>query len=389
MQVSETKARLLHPAAQPLPSVAIVSTFPPTACGLATFASALAKGLTRVGVERIGVVRSTPEPALPWDELVLSALKPGSPKSVALAARCLDEFDCVLMQHEFGIYGGDSGEEILDLLSLVTSPVTTTLHTVPLNPTDKQRHVLESVVQMSAAVVTMTHTARERLASLYDIDEEKVSVIPHGAAFLPPPSRESTEYFDLLTWGLLGPGKGIEWVIDALGLLSRSHPHIRYTVAGTTHPKVFARDGDAYRNSLMQRARDNGVSAQVLFDSKYRSVPDLISLAHRASLVVLPYDSIDQITSGVLVDAIAAGKPVIATEFPHAIELVGQGCGVVVPHADPRAIANAVAEIIDHPDSLRKMEARALEIGLEHDWVAIAAAYCHLGGQLSAVAKAS
>jgi glycosyltransferase involved in cell wall biosynthesis len=388
-QASETRARQLHPAAAPLPSVALVSTFPPTACGLATFASALAKGLKEVGVERIGVVRSTSESALPWDELMLSALKPGSPKSVVLAARCLDEFDCVLMQHEFGIYGGDNGEEVLDLLSLTTSPVITTLHTVPLNPSEKQRHVLESVVQMSSGVVTMTDTARERLASLYDVDEEKVTVIPHGAAFLPPPLRTETEYFDLLTWGLLGPGKGIEWVIDALGLLSRSHPHVRYTVAGTTHPKVFTRDGDAYRNSLMQRARDNGVSAQVLFDSKYRSVPDLISLAHRASLVVLPYDSIDQITSGVLVDAIAAGKPVIATEFPHAIELVGRGCGVVVPHADPRAIANAISHVVDHPENLREMEERTLEIGIEHDWKAVAASYCHLGGQLSAMARAS
>lgn len=387
--INETMARRLHPASLSLPTMAIMSTFPPTPCGLATFASALAKGLARVGVERIGVVRSTPEAALPWDDMVLSVLKPGSSKSVALAARCLDEFDCALVQHEFGIYGGDCGEEVLDVICATTTPVITTLHTVPLNPIAKQRHVLESVTQMSSAVVTMTHTAKERLASLYDIDEEKVSVIPHGASFAPAPPKTDCDRFDLLTWGLLGPGKGIEWVIDAIGMLARSHPHIRYTVAGTTHPKVFERDGDAYRNSLMQRAHTNGVSSQVLFDSKYRSVPDLIDLAHRASLVVLPYDSIDQITSGVLVDAIAAGKPVIATEFPHAIELVGRGCGVVVPHANPEAIAESVATLIDRPGELRMMEEQALEVGQEHDWATIAAAYCQLGDQLSRVAQAS
>jgi len=381
--------RLLHPAARPLPSVAIVSTFPPTACGLATFASALARGLSKVGVERIGVVRSTPEPALPWDEAVLSVLKPGSPRSVKVAAGCLNEFDAVLLQHEFGIYGGDCGEEVLDLISETTSPVITTLHTVPLNPTAAQHHVLESVVQMSTAVVTMTHTARERLAALYDVDEEKVHVIPHGATVVPALPRKPSAHFDLLTWGLLGPGKGIEWVVDAVGLLAPVHPHVRYTVAGTTHPKVFERDGDAYRNSLMERARNNGVSSQVLFDSKYRSVDDLIDLAHRSSLVVLPYDSIDQITSGVLVDAVAAGRPVIATEFPHAIELTGRGCGVVVPHANPEAIADAVAGLIDHPETLRAMEECAEEIGQEHDWATIATAYCQLGGQLSAVAQAS
>lgn len=386
---SESLARALHPSARPLPSMAIVSTFPPTACGLATFASALADGLDRIGVGRTGVVRSTSESALPFDERVLSVLKPGSPKSMNLAASCLDDFDFALVQHEYGIYGGDCGEEVLDLISRTSTPVITTLHTVPLAPSEKQRQVLESIVQMSAAVVTMTHTARERLVSLYDVDEEKLNVIAHGARFVPAPPRRSTDQFDLLTWGLLGPGKGIEWVVDAMGLLSRSHPHLRYTVAGTTHPKVFERDGDAYRNSLMKRARDNGVSSQVLFDSKYRSVDELVALAHRAAVVVLPYDSIDQITSGVLVDAVAAGKPVIATEFPHAIELVGRGCGVVVPHADPAALANAIQMLADYPDTLHSMEQRAHVIGQEHDWTTIAAAYCQLGDQLSTVARAS
>ena len=389
MRPSETLARVLHPAARPLPSVAIVSTYPPTACGLATFASALADGLERIGVRRIGVVRSTTESALPFDDRVLSVLKPGSNQSMSLAASCLDEFDYALIQHEYGIYGGDSGEEVLELISRTSTPVITTLHTVPLTPNDKQRHILESIVQMSAAVVTMTHTARERLVSLYEVDENKVTVIAHGARFVPSPPRNSSSHFDLLTWGLLGPGKGIEWVVDAMGLLSHTHPHVRYTVAGTTHPKVFERDGNAYRNSLMQRARENGVSSQVLFDSKYRTVDDLIDLAHRSSLVVLPYDSIDQITSGVLVDAVAAGKPVIATEFPHAIELVGRGCGVVVPHADPAALANAIQMLVDYPDVLRGMEKQAHAIGQEHDWTSIAAAYCQLGNQSSTVARAS
>ena len=386
---TEALARVLHPAARPLPSVAIVSTFPPTACGLATFASALADGLERIGVGRIGVVRSTTETALPFDERVLSVLRPESPRSLSLAASCLDDFDIALVQHEYGIYGGDNGDEVLDLISRTSTPVVTTLHTVPLAPTEKQRHVLESIVQMSAAVVTMTLTARERLLSLYDVDEHKVTVIPHGARFVTPPPARSTDQFNLLTWGLLGPGKGIEWVVDAMGLLAQTHPHVRYTVAGTTHPKVFERDGDGYRNSLMQRARDNGVSSQVLFDSKYRSVDDLIDLAHRASIVVLPYDSIDQITSGVLVDAVAAGKPVVATEFPHAIELVGRGCGLLVPHADPAALANAIQMLTDYPDTLRSMEQQAIAIGQEHDWKNVAAAYCQLGDQLSTVAQAS
>lgn len=373
-----SRSQAVHPSRFVPPSVGIVSTFPPTPCGLATFASALATGLRDVGVDRLGVVRSTTEETLPWDEHVVSILRPGNPRSRLTAARALNEYDCVLVQHEYGIFGGESGEEVLDLLADLAVPVIPTLHTVPLTPSPSQRRVLESLVNMGAASVTMTEAARSRLVGGYDVDPDKVTVIPHGATIVQRTTEPAMDTFTLLTWGLLGPGKGVEWVIDAMATIADDLPHVRYVVAGQTHPKVFEREGDRYRNMLMDRAVQRGVADRVIFDSKYRALDDLGALVARSSMVVLPYDSTDQITSGVLVDALAAGRPVISTEFPHAVELVGDGPGVLVPHRNPDALASAIRHVVTHPDDFSRMEERAETIGLLHDWRSVAASYCSL-----------
>jgi glycosyltransferase involved in cell wall biosynthesis len=157
---------------------------------------------------------------------------------------------------------------------------------------------------------------------------------------------------------------------------------LRYTVAGATHPKVFARDGDAYRLSLQRETWSAGVAGDVHFDDTYRDVPDLMRLVAASTVVVLPYDSRDQATSGVLVDAIAAGRPVIATAFPHAVELLAGGAGIVVPHANPVAIATAVRSIVSDPDHLASLTARARELAPTLTWHAVAARYRDLFDEL-------
>lgn len=387
--LTASRSLTLHPSRFRPASLGLVSTFPPTPCGLATFASALATGLGAAGVDRLGVVRSTTDETLPWDDRVVSILRPGSPASRSTAARALNEFDAALVQHEYGIYGGESGGEILDLLADLAVPSIITLHTVPTAPTDPQRHVLETLVNMGTRAVTMTEAARQRLVGYYDVDPDKVVVIPHGATIVHRDGGPSTDGFTLLTWGLLGPGKGIEWVIDAMGLIADEFPHVRYVVAGQTHPKVFEREGDRYREMLMDRAQHHGVADRVLFDSKYRTLEDLGMLVANSSTVVLPYDSTDQITSGVLVDALAAGRPVIATEFPHAAELVGNGTGLLVPHRSPEALASAIRHVVSNQSDLRAMEARARMVGLQHDWRVVAADYCALVESIVAKAEAS
>jgi glycosyltransferase involved in cell wall biosynthesis len=186
----------------------------------------------------------------------------------------------------------------------------------------------------------------------------------------------------LLTWGLLGPGKGIEWAIDALALLKNLNPHAVYRIAGDTHPKVAALEGESYREMLARRALGRGVSDNVQFDAGYRDLPALAELISEASIVVLPYDSPDQVTSGVLVDAIAAGRPVVATAFPHAIELLSSGAGIVVPRRDPVALANALRTILSNPRLAESMAAEARRLAPSLAWSSVAARYATLGEKL-------
>jgi glycosyltransferase involved in cell wall biosynthesis len=240
------------------------------------------------------------------------------------------------MQHEYGIYGGADGSEILHLLDQVRVPRVVVLHTVLTDPTAHQRQILESVIAKADAVVAMTMTARERLAAGYAVDMAKVSIIAHGAPVLETAVAEPTfrtGQFTVLTWGLLGPGKGIEWGIEAMAMLRDLAPMPRYTVAGQTHPKVLLHEGDAYRDRLHEQVRQADLGSMVTFDDYYRNTSALASLVRSADVVLLPYDSTEQVTSGVLIEAVAAGKPVVATQFPHAREMLAASWSDSPPHS--------------------------------------------------------
>jgi glycosyltransferase involved in cell wall biosynthesis len=183
---------------------------------------------------------------------------------------------------------------------------------------------------------------------------------------------------------LLGEGKGIEWAIDAMAQLKDVRPRPRYLIAGRTHPKVAALEGERYRDMLIRRSWATGVAASVTFDDSYRDVPSLTRLIQRAAVVVLPYDSRDQVTSGVLVDAIAAGRPVVATAFPHAVELLSSGAGLVVPHENPAALAHALRRVLTEPDLSADMTEEAERLAPQLGWQAVARRYAHLAAQVVA-----
>ncbi len=381
-------------------SIALVGTYPPTQCGLATFtrSSAMAMSQNR----KVGVVELLDAPGGNPAAMVVGSWIRGDRQSMLAAAETLGTFDAVVLEHEFGIYGGPDGEEVLDLVEALRVPLVSVIHTVLEQPSSHQRFILERLTQRSDSVVTLTETARRRLLRSISIDRSKVVVIPHGAhevrsrystfargsvSFLEilKPSDElgNLEIADslkspkngsmiwdssnlpfanlvwpdnprpkndrpqtLLTWGLLGPGKGLEHAIDALGLLKDMSQPPHYWIVGQTHPKVREASGEAYRESLVKRAVAAGVDHLVTFFDGYRDLTALHDLVAQADLVVLPYESREQVTSGVLVEAIAAGLPVVATDFPHARELLSQGCGLVVEHDDPAAMAAAIREIL-------------------------------------------
>jgi len=242
-------------------------------------------------------------------------------------------------------------------------------------------------------VVVMTDTARQRLLAGFGVDDEKVIVIPHGAA-TPPVSTFTDEVAAgthrvdhrprLLTWGLLGPGKGIEWAIDAFAELDDLDPAPTYVIAGATHPKVREQAGESYREMLVERAERSGSASSVSFDDSYRDLESLTDLIRSADLVVLPYDSDDQVTSGVLVDAIAAGCPVVSTAFPHAVELLASGAGIVVPQRDASALAAAIRTVLTDADRAEAMAVEARRLAPELSWEAVARRYDALGTLLLA-----
>lgn len=366
----------LEPAGAPVRTFGLLSTFPPTPCGIATFAAALASALTAQGAS-VSVVRCGPSPALE-DPVVTVALVDGSPEQLESAAAALNATDVAIVQHEYGLYDGPDGESVLALMDRIDIPVVVVAHTVLAEPTPNQRRVLAGVCERARLIVVMTETARDRLIALYDLAGPKVVTIPHGAATpaAAPVVRSSVSLSPrVLTWGLLGPGKGIEWAIDAMCLLADLWPTPNYLVAGATHPKVLERSGETYRQMLVRRVEAAPRRPWVSFDDTYRDLAGLNALIQSADVVVLPYDSADQVTSGVLVDAVAAGRPVVATAFPHAIELLSTGAGIVVPQRDPAALADAIRTVITEPGAAAAMAAEARRLAPQLSWSSVARRY--------------
>ncbi|MDT5138126.1 MAG: polysaccharide biosynthesis protein PslF [Mycobacterium sp.] len=361
-------------------SFGILSTYPPTPCGLATFSAAFSKALCANGSD-VGVVRVADGSSCS-DARVVGELVNGNAASVAAASELLNESDIAIVQHEYGIYGGTDGDEVVEILDGLNIPSIVIAHTVLQDPTPHQRSVLETIAAMADQVVVMSEAARQRLYHGFDIDRRKVTTIAHGATVLKNTPVKRSGRPTLLTWGLLGPGKGIERVIEAMGSLCELRGRPRYLIAGRTHPKVLATDGEAYRDARADQARRAGVADSVHFDANYRDVSSLTTLVRSAAVVVLPYDSTDQVTSGVLVDAIASGRPVVATAFPHAVELLGSGAGIVVGHDDPDALASALRQLLTDPRLAGSMAAEARRLAPTMAWPIVANAYLVLAQRI-------
>lgn len=357
----------------------ILSTFPPTQCGLATFSSALATHLIEAGAD-VSVIRvvDSLQPPLP---LVTHQLVTGAPDEARAAAAALNACDVALVQHEYGIFGGRDGADVLDVLARVRVPVITVLHTVLAHPTPHQHEVLAKVVAASTVTVTMTEAGRQRLITGWSVDPASVTVIAHGA-------RDDRRIDDtvtpvrttptVLTWGLLGEGKGIEWALEALADLADLRPLPTYRIVGETHPKVLERNGEAYRRGLERLVDHLRLGPMVQFDARYLDVPTLQRIVRSADVVLLPYDSPDQVTSGVLTEAVVAGKPVVSTAFPHAVELLSGGAGLLVPRRDPAAIAAALRRVLTEPGLAGSMAAASRAVAPSLLWSAVAEQYVDL-----------
>lgn len=376
------------PARHRLPAhrLGLVGTFPPTRCGIASFTAALARSLADVTGRQSAVLRlvdgEDEEHVTPGVTRTLAVDRPGWSDG---AVQVLQGLDAVVIQHEFGIFGPDSGWAVTDLIRRLRPPVVTTLHTVTPHLSTRERQIIEILAAESAFMVVLSESARTLLCDQYGVDPRWVEVIPHGTDLSPAEDLyeragvEGTEGNPLLlTWGLIGPGKGLDWGLDALRIVRKSNPRARWTIAGQTHPKVLAHEGERYRRSLLTKARHLSVEDGVTFIDRYLPKHHLHSLLRSADVVVLPYDSTEQTSSGVLIEAVRAGVPVVATRFPQAVELERKGAVVTVPHRDPVALAAAVDDLVSDSVRRKEMVSAQQEVAGEADWCQVARGYLRL-----------
>ncbi len=362
-----------------VPSVGFVSTYPPTECGLATFTFALLNAMSEVrgSSSGLGVVSLIDSDAGASGPDVAYEHANGDGASLKRTIDVLNDFDVALFEHEYGIYGGPDGSEILEMVSGVDVPTIVTLHTVPTTPTPNQRMILERLVAETDQTIVMTNAAARRLRSQYGVSPEKVRVIPHGAnaALAGGGGNPGNERPVVLTWGLIGPGKGLERSIRSFVGLKGLDPAPRYIILGRTHPKVYAAHGDAYLQGLKRLVDELELGDIVEFDGRYMDIESLIEVIRGVDVILVPYDSKEQATSGVLVEAIAAGKPVVATAFPHAIEILDSGAGIVVPHDDIDAMTSALHSLLTDSKRATQMADIAGSIGSTLFWPVVARNY--------------
>ncbi len=299
-------------------------------------------------------------------------IDPNSPVSIRAAARHLDRCDVVILQHEYGIFGDNDGESVLELVDSIERPLITVVHTVVASPSDRQRRIMERLHDTSRLVV-LSESARSALVSSHSIPRSEVVVIPHGSRWsaTPPPRGPARR---LITWGLLGPGKGLERSIEAMAKFRDLDPNPQYTIVGRIHPVVARNQGIAYRRRIESLVRDLGLEDMVDFVDHYVAEDELYEMVRNSHVVVIPYDNTDQVTSGVVTDAIAAGRPVVATRFPHAEELVGSGSGIIVDH-DSAAMAAGVRALAETPEVYDRAARSAAAKGSDLSWSSGAVRY--------------
>jgi len=362
--------------------VGILTPYPPTVGGLATFSAALSEAL-RSHDAAVRVVRvADGSPSSRGD--VVGELCSDSATSVGGCVDLLNQGNVAVIQYDYGVYGGVDGNDVVDVIRGLHVPSIVVVHTVLKKPTPHQHSVLAWIAATAGQVVVMSEVAKQRLCEIYGVDRRKVTTIHHGAVVPSDPPLKRPSRPTILTWGLLRRGKGIERVIEAMSSLHELPGRPRYMIVGPTHPDVLAEEGEAYREALIEQVRNSGMADSVVFDARYFNGTMLTALIQSAAVVVLPYDSTEQVSSSALADTIAAGRPTVATAFPHAVEVLRNGAGTFVDHSDPDALVTALRNILTQPRLAGSMAAEARGLAPDMAWPNVAGAYLRVAQRLIA-----
>src|ERR1700681_4439600 len=370
-----------------LPSrIAVIGNYLPRHCGIATFTTDLCSAITaEYGTARLlALPVNDTEEGYDYPARVRWTLAQDDVKSYQEAAEFLNfnNIDMVCLQHEYGIFGGPAGSHILHLLRGLKMPAVTTLHTVLREPNPDQRMVMEEIAELSDRLVVMSQLSSQFLQEIYKVPGSKIDMVPHGVPDLP--FLDPNFYKDrfgvegkavLLTFGLLSPNKGIENVIQALPQVLSKHKNAAYIVAGATHPHILRREGDKYRARFQALAKEVGVESQVIFHDRFVSPEEMAEFIGAADIYITPYRYEAQVVSGTLAYALGAGKAIISTPYWHAIELLDDQRGALVPFQNSEAIAQKTIELLDTPALRHATIGRAYLFARAMTWKTVAQGY--------------
>lgn len=375
--------------------VLVLGSYPPRQCGIATFTKDVVDSLRQrsdMSCEVIAVDEPTGESRL-YEPIVIARMRRDHPSSYADVAALINASPAhvLMVQHEYGLFGGQDGDMFLDLLKQVRQPVVITLHTVLSQPSSHHREVTIRICNRAEAIVVLSRTGKGILTRVYGIDAARVHVIPHGVPDVPRvatrPAKSRLHIADRLvisTLGLLSSGKGIEFAIKAMPSVVASHPEALYLILGQTHPAVREHEGESYRTSLQALVATLGLQRNIAFVDRYLGLSDLLEYLAATDVYLTPYLNASQIVSGTLAYAVGCGKVIVSTPYLYAQELLAGDRGILCSFRDPESIAASLLSVLDDPARRDAMERETYRYGRQMTWSFVATAYMQIVQDLTA-----
>lgn len=366
-------------------NIAFLGTSLPRECGIATFTQDLLDQFVHLkGFNTPRIIAINNNETYHYEDQVMREIDQHKLSDYIDTAKFLkySDVDLLVIQHEFGIYGGESGEYLLSLVERLTIPYIVIFHTILTEPSAKQRHIINRVAELSVNVVTMAQSTVKDLTSIYDVDAAKIAFIHHGVPYVQTESRaqlkEQYGFADrkiLSTFGFLSPGKGIEYSIEAMHGVVRQHPDALYIIWGKTHPVVKLETGEVYRQKLTDLVEHLDLERNVLFVDKLLTQEEVIQSLVMSDIYMTPYLGKDQAVSGTLAYGVGYGRVIISTPYRYAEEMLAEGRGLLAKFRDSASLEARILELLNNPTVVKEMEHRTLELGKTMLWSEIAKTY--------------